>query len=135
MEIRGRMILNWDRYWERKWARSWSGNIWHCKRGFKLKRGYRVEGYRFPYLVGWRRKILGWGRWPKRGLLEPPRGFGEAKVRHKGIWMKMHERRVRKAVPSERKRRELLMARPKKQFKPKKPFIKARPKRKIIKRS
>jgi hypothetical protein len=93
------MILNWDRAEEKDWAREWSGNIWHCSRGFKLKRGYRIEGYEFPVVTKEARRELGWD-----GSGEPPVDLKDAKEQHKGIWEKMHAKVVRKRMTAIQRR-------------------------------
>jgi hypothetical protein len=66
----GEMILNWDRVEEWDWAsREWSGNIWHCSKGFKLKRGNWIEGYMFPKLTEGARKEMQWEGMNMRSLL------------------------------------------------------------------
>ncbi len=83
--VDGKMILNWDRVEEKNWAKEWSENIWHCAKGFKLSRGYRLDGYKFPTIDKETRKELGWD-----GSDEPPRDLKDAVERHKTIWEKMH---------------------------------------------
>jgi hypothetical protein len=90
-ELEGKMILNWDRVEQRDWAREWSENIWHCAKGFKLKRGFRIEGYKFPKIEEKTRRDMGWN-----GNLEPPRDLKEAVEQHKTIWEKMHAKQIHK---------------------------------------
>jgi hypothetical protein len=87
------MILNWDRVEERDWARTWSENIWHCSKGFKLKRGYRIEGYKFPTLTEGVRKDM---KWKGDELAEPPVDLRGAVERSKLIWEKMHAKTLQK---------------------------------------
>lgn len=96
--VRGLMILNWDRGEEKDWATEWSKNIWHSNDGFKLKRGYRVEDYKFPTLQDWQRKKLEGGQGEEK-LPEPPRGWVYAKRQHKRIWTKMHAKFVKRFRP------------------------------------
>ena len=96
--LEGRMILNWDRPEEKDWAREWSANVWHSKEGFKSKRGYRIESYKYPTLQNWQRKKL--GRNPaKEALPEPPRGLEEAKEQNERMWMKMHPKFAKRVKP------------------------------------
>jgi hypothetical protein len=85
--LEGKMIMNWNRVEERDWAREWSENIWHCPQGFALKRGFRLEEYKFPQIDRDVRKSLGWEGTKEP---EPPRGLKEAVKQHKTIWRKMH---------------------------------------------
>jgi len=90
-DIEGKMILNWDRVEEKNWAKEWSNNIWHCPQGFQLKRGYRIEGYRFPTIDQKVQHELGWN-----ATGQPPRDLSEAVARHKAIWEKMHAKTLRR---------------------------------------
>jgi hypothetical protein len=92
-DIPGKIILNWNRAEEREWAKEWSKNIWHCTQGFNLRRGYRVDEYKFPRINGRVRKELGWD-----GTLEPPKNLKEAVEKHKQIWEKMHAKFIRKSM-------------------------------------
>jgi hypothetical protein len=92
-EIEGKMILNWAHVEEKNWAKEWSGNIWHCAHGFMLKRGYRLEDYKFPKIGGNVRRQNGWD-----GSMEPPGDLKEAVVQHKMIWEKMHAKTIHKAM-------------------------------------
>jgi hypothetical protein len=96
-EIGGKMIMNWDRFEEREWAREWSENIWHCNKGFSLKRGYRIEAYKFPCIEDKVREEKGWD-----GSMEPPRDLNMAWEQHKTIWEKMHAKWIQKRTSSRR---------------------------------
>jgi hypothetical protein len=96
-EIGGKMIMNWDRFEEREWAREWSENIWHCNKGFSLKRGYRIEAYKFPCIEDKVREEKGWD-----GSMEPPRDLNMAWEQHKTIWEKMHAKWIQKRMSSRR---------------------------------
>ena len=98
-DVEGKMILNWNRPEERDWAREWSENIWHCPKGFQLKRGYRLEKYPFPKITQKVRKELGWD-----GTAEPPNNMTEARERHKNIWQTMHAKWLQKRTISPRPR-------------------------------
>lgn len=94
--VEGKMIMNWGRFEERDWAKEWSGNIWHCPQGFMLKKGFRLEEYKFPQITDEVRKELGWD-----GNGEPPRDMKEAREQHRTIWEKMHPKLRRRRNKSE----------------------------------
>jgi hypothetical protein len=106
----GKMILNWDRVEERDWAREWSGNIWHCGKGFKLKRGYRIEGYTFPKLTEGVRKEM---EWKEDEHAEPPVDLRSAVERSKLIWEKMHAKTLHKKMRAIQQRTKKTKAKPK----------------------
>jgi hypothetical protein len=103
--VQGRMILNWDRREEKDWATEWSKNIWHCKDGFMLKRGYRIKNYKFPTLKGAQRKKSSRVQGADK-VLEPPRGWWGAKRQHKRIWTEMHAKFVKRHRPRIRRRKK-----------------------------
>jgi Transcriptional regulation of mitochondrial recombination len=98
-DIPGRMIMNWDRFEEHGWAKEWNENIWHCNKGFSLKRGYKLTEYQFPKIDDEVREIMGW---EGSDEMEPPTDLKEAVEQHKSIWEKMHAKwlQKRKGRPS-----------------------------------
>ena len=100
--IEGKMIMNWERFEERNWATEWSSNVWHCKQGFQLKRGYRLEEYKFPMITEKVRKRMGWDRSRET---EPPSNMKSAWEQHKSIWEKMHGKvKMRRGIQHSRLR-------------------------------
>jgi len=92
-EVPGRMIMNWDRMEERYWAKDWSSNIWHADAGFKLKKGHKLDSYKWPAIDNKVRRQMGWV-----GGVEPPKDLAEARERSATIWKKMHAKQIRKAM-------------------------------------
>jgi hypothetical protein len=95
-DLKGKVILNWDRFEERDWATVWNENIWHCNEGFRMRRGFRLDGYVFPSLTESVRSSL---EWEEDLENEPPADEEKAGQRHKEIWERLHEPDGPKRVP------------------------------------
>jgi hypothetical protein len=91
--IDGKMIMNWDKLEQRDWARKWSRNIWHCPNGFNLKRGFRLEEYKFPQPTKREKSKWGWN-----GTNAPPKDLKAAVKKHNSIWQEMHAKRPGKVT-------------------------------------